>query len=86
MLALVTVVLTEVWGRLQALVLWSAVTLLSFVASICIRARLAGRRPVDETEIRWRRTLADSWQHLNKLLLLGLAALAGWWWLGTLKL
>lgn len=84
-LALLTLVLAERWGRLQALVLWSAITLLSFSASLFIRARLASRPPADETEIRWSRTLADSWRHFNKLLLLGLTALAGWWWLGTLK-
>ena len=32
----------------------------------------------------WRQLLADSWRHLNRLLLIGLIAVAGWWWLGTL--
>jgi hypothetical protein len=85
-LALLTLLLAERWGRLPALALWSAITLLSVVASFFVRARLARRQAVDETEARWRRTLAESWRHLNLLLLLGLAALTGWYLLWAQKL
>jgi ABC-type protease/lipase transport system fused ATPase/permease subunit len=84
-LAIVAIALAELWGRGQALAVWAVVTAGSLIAAPIARARLARRPPTDRTEEHWRRTLADSWRHLNKLLLVGLAALAGWWWLGTLR-
>ena len=85
-LAIAAIALAELWGRAQALAIWAAITLISLGAAPLVGARLARQPAVDRTEAHWRRTLADSWRHLNKLLLLGLAALGGWWWIGTLSI
>ncbi len=82
-LAIVAIALAELWGRGQALALWSTVTAASLAASPIVRARLARRPAADRAEEQWRRTVADSWRHLNKLLILGLLPLVGWWWIGT---
>jgi hypothetical protein len=82
-LAIVAVAVAELWGKQQALLLWLAATALSLLAGPFIQVRLARSPPADRTEAQWRRALADSWRHLNKLLLLGMLALAGWWWLDT---
>src|SRR5947208_15444157 len=82
LLAVVALALAEIWSRSLALWLWAAVTAISFAVCPLVNARLARTPAGDRTEVRWRQTVADSWQHLNKLLLIGLAALAGWWWLG----
>jgi hypothetical protein len=81
-LAILTVALAEVWGRLPALQLWMVVTAASFAANPIARARLGRTPPADRSEQQWRRALADSWRHLNLLLLVGLLALVAWWWLG----
>lgn len=81
-LAIAALALAELWGRGQALGLWAALTALSLLAGPILRARLQGAGPTDAAEARWRGALEDSWWHLNKLLVLGLVALAGWWWLG----
>ena len=80
-LALAALALGELWGRGPALMLWTVVTVLSWLAAPLVRARLARQPTADETEARWRRVLADNWRHFNLLLLLGLAGLALWWWL-----
>jgi hypothetical protein len=72
-LAILTIVLAEAWDRGLALALWSSITLLSLLAT----------PPADRAEARWRSAVADSWRHLNKLLLIGLVLLAAWWWIGT---
>lgn len=82
-LAIVALVLAEVWGRGPALALWGAITAASLVANPVVRARRWREPPADATEERWRRMVRDNWRHLNLLLLVGLAALGGWWWLGT---
>jgi hypothetical protein len=51
-----------------------------------VRARAWRGAVENRGEERWRRMVGESWRHFNLLLLLGLAALAGWWWLGTLNL
>ena len=84
-LAIITVAIAEVWGRGQALVLWAAVTTISLLAGPFLRERLARTPPADRTEAQWRSALAESWRHLNKLLLLGLLGLVGWWWLGGIR-
>ena len=81
-LALAALALAEFWGRGQALVLWAVLTVLSLLGGPFLRARLARQPPADRTEAQWRRALADSWRHFDKLLLLGLAVLLAWWWLG----
>ena len=85
-LAIAAIALAELWGRAQALAVWAGITVLSLGAAAVAAGRLARRPPADRIEAQWRRTVADSWRHLNKLLLVGLAALGGWWWIGTLDL
>jgi hypothetical protein len=80
-LALAAFALAEFWGKFQALAVWSGLTLASLVVDHATRARLTRTPPADQTEARWQRDLIDGWRHLNRLLLLGLAGLAGWWWL-----
>jgi hypothetical protein len=82
-LAILTIVLAEAWDRGLALALWSSITLLSLLASPLVRSRLERTPPADRAEARWRSAVADSWRHLNKLLLIGLVLLAAWWWIGT---
>jgi hypothetical protein len=82
-LAIVAIAVAEFWGKQQALLLWLAATALSLVTAPLIQLRLARSPPADRKEEQWRRALADSWRHLNRLLLLGMLALAGWWWLDT---
>lgn len=82
-LAIVALVLAEVWGRWPTLVLWGALTAASLAANPIVWARRWRGPPADASEERWRRLVRDNWRHLNLLLLLGLAALGGWWWLET---
>jgi hypothetical protein len=82
-LAIAALALGEFWGRSQALILWAALTVTAVIARPLARRRLSRAPPADRAEAQWRRALVDSWWHLNKLLLLGLAALTVWWWLGT---
>ena len=84
-LAVATVALVEFVGRGTALTLWLTLTTVSLLASPVVRRRLARTPPADAADTRWRQLLADSWHHLNKLLLIGSIAVAGWWWLGTLQ-
>jgi hypothetical protein len=84
-LAVATVALVEFVGRGPALVLWVLVAAISLLASPLVQRRLARNPPVDAADIKWRQLLADSWRHLNRLLLIGLVVVAGWWWLGTLR-
>jgi hypothetical protein len=81
-LALAALALAEFWGRGQALVLWAVLTVLSLLGGPLVRARLARTPPADRAEAQWRRALIDSWRHFDKLLLVGLAILAAWWWVG----
>jgi hypothetical protein len=83
-LALVAVVLSEAWGRAPTTLLWLALTVVSLLARPLLQARL-GRRPAsDHRDARWRGAVFDSWRHFNLLLLLALAGLGAWWWLGQL--
>ncbi len=84
-LAIAAIALAEWWGRGQVLALWGTIFVVSLVVSPAVRMRVARRPAADRTEEQWRRALADSWRHLNRLLLVGLLALAGWWWIGTLS-
>ena len=83
-LAITALALVEFVGRGAALALWLTVTATSLLASPLIRHRLTRNPPADAAAVKWRQLLADSWRHLNKLLLIGSIAVAGWWWLGTL--
>jgi hypothetical protein len=85
LLAVATVAIVEFAGRGTALALWLAVTGISLLASPLVRGRLAHKPPADAADTKWRQLLADSWRHLNRLLLIGTVAVAGWWWLGTLQ-
>jgi hypothetical protein len=82
-LAIGAIAVAEFWGKQQALILWLAATALSLLAGSPVQRLLARGPPADRREAQWRRALADSWRHLNKLLLLGTFALAAWWWLDT---
>ena len=82
-LAITAIALGEWLGRGQALGVWAAVTVLSVVANPLVRARAWRGPAVDRREEQWRRTVGDSWRHFNMLLLFGLVALGGWWWLAT---
>jgi hypothetical protein len=84
-LAVTTVALVELVGRGTALALWLTVTAVSLLASPLVQRRLARNPAADAAETKWRQLLADSWRHLNRLLLIGSIAVAGWWWLGTLQ-
>ena len=85
LLAVATLAVVEFVGRGTALTLWLTVTTVSLLASPLVRHRLARTPSTDAVDTRWRQLLADSWRHLNKLLLIGSIAVAGWWWLGTLQ-
>lgn len=84
-LAVTTVALVEFVGPGAALALWLTVTASSLIASPLVRRRLSRNPPADAADTKWRQLLADSWRHLNKLLLIGSIAVVGWWWLGTLR-
>ena len=78
-LAIVGIALAEIWGRGPAAVLWGVVTVVSLAARPLVVGRLGRTPPADRSEAQWRRAVDDSWRHFNKLMLLGLAALGGWW-------
>ena len=82
-LAMIALALAEFVSRGLALGLWIGVTTLSYAWSTLARAALARTPAVDRSEEQWRRTVEDSWRYFNRLLLVGLAALALWWWLGA---
>jgi hypothetical protein len=85
LLAVATVAIVEFAGRGTALALWLAVTGISLLASPLVGRQLARNPAADAAGTKWRQLLADSWRHLNRLLLIGTVAVAGWWWLGTLQ-
>jgi hypothetical protein len=85
-LALGALALAEWWGRGPALALWVVVTAGSWLASPLARRRRERQPAADRTETRWRQAVATNWRRFNLLLLLGLAGLTAWWWLGTLAL
>ena len=84
-LAIATVALVEFVGRGTALALWLTVTAISLLASPLVRRQLARNPAADAADTKWRQLLAANWRHLNKLLLIGAVAVAGWWWLGMLQ-
>jgi hypothetical protein len=83
LLAILAVALGELRGRGPALALWGTISVLSLALRPIVLDRLGRVPAADRGEAQWRGALADSWRHLNVLLLLGLAALSTWWWLGT---
>ena len=83
LVAVITVAIAERAGLGQALVFASVVTILSLAARQLVAGRVplpAGRdkRELREApeEARWWRATLDSWQHLNRALLIGWAGLA----------
>ena len=83
-LAITAIVIGEAAGRELALGLWAGVTALSLAWRPVFLRRLESEPPADRREAQWRRAVSDSWRHLNKLLVIGLAPLAAWWWLARL--
>jgi hypothetical protein len=79
LLAISGLVISEVWGRGQALVFWLAVSLASVAAAQVVAVRFVRRPSEDAAEARWRQTVVASWRHFNLLLGLGLVALGLWW-------
>ena len=94
-LAMLTLGLGEVAGRGAALGLWLACTAASLLGYVAARRGLArmlhsptaGSEDADarraELDARWARTLLYTWRRTNALLLLGLAVVGGWYWLGN---
>ncbi len=81
-LAILALVVAEVWGPGAALLLWVVVTVGSLLSGGVTRSRASRRQPVDRLDEQWWRALGEGWRHLDRLLLLGLLALGGWWLVG----
>jgi hypothetical protein len=82
-LALVAVVLAEAWGREPTILLWLVLTAVSLATLPLFQLRLKRRPAQDRRDALWRGAVVDSWRHFNRLMLLALAGLGAWWWVGA---
>ena len=80
-LAMLTLTLGEFVSRGLALGLWLACTVLSLLGYLVASRSTLTEGEQSRLDERWTRTLLYTWRRTNALLVVGAAAVAGWYWL-----